>query len=127
MRKSVRLDLALKQFDNLRPATSEDDAIELLRSALEDIENKHSGTGPYDENMADQGMQLHLYSRTKSNRWKKTPSTNYSVCKLAAHYAVFGPNGEVAIFTLRGTYGGTLVYSKPNSFYASMKNVHLWP
>lgn len=57
------------------------------------------------------------YSAT-SPFWKKKAATGNLICQLTAHYAVFWPSGDVAVFMRVGDSSGLLVFSKPEGFVA---------
>ncbi|WP_164271252.1 hypothetical protein [Stenotrophomonas sp. B1-1] len=129
LKKSERLKLALDAFEAMPPAENAVAAMERLRDALRQVEVQHSGLPDYSVGHGYQGLQLHLFAYSEvSPFWKRQPGAEANlVCQLTHHYAVFGSEGGVAVFTRTQSLGGKLVFCKPDGFFPTgAEDVRLW-
>lgn len=130
MEKRERLRLALDLFERMPSACDAGSAMKQLGEALRTVELEHSGLADYSVHHGYAGKQLHLFPYyAESPFWRRQPGTEHTlVCQLTSHYAVFGSEGSVAIFTRDNCVGRNLVLCKPPGvFPIGTRDVRLWP
>jgi len=130
MRKSERLQLALELFEGMPPAQDAAAAMKQLGEALRSVEVEHSGFADYSIQRGYANAQLHLFPYyAESPFWRHHPDAGHTlVCQLTSHYAVFGSEGGVAIFTRDNCVGRDLVFCKPRGMLpVGTRDVRLWP
>lgn len=112
--KKERLNKALLKFEQQAPVTTFVAAIDKLRECLRDVEVEASGLPDYDPAYGTAGKQLHLFAfRVGSPFWSQFNGNQ--VCQLTSHYAIFSPEGDVAIYSRQGSEAGDLIFRKINA------------
>lgn len=111
--KKERLKKALLKFNEQGAFATAVAAMDGLRECLRQVETEASGLPDYDPAYGTAGKQLHLFAfRDGSPFWSRL-GPNY-ICQLTSHYAIFSPEGDVAIYSRQGGEAGDLTFQKNN-------------
>ena len=108
--KRERLNLVYNRLDEEEPAANHDEALALLASILNEVEDDFSGVPYHPDEPGTDGRMYPPNARFRYKNWERTGVYCY---RQVAHATFIAENGAVEIRSRVGAELGGILYEKP--------------